>query len=139
MKALPTPKRGIVRPNVANLYQNVLMPVAPPPAGSPCLMRKLSKKPVAFLVACAAPVLVFIVLVLTFGLFGESQLIDVLFFASSQLALMSIPIGSGLALAYSWQNRARLRADRHYLALLLALGHVLLLGLSLALIYWLIV
>ena len=101
-------------------------------------MRKLSKKPVAFLVACAAPVLVFIVLVLTFGLFGESQLIDVLFFASSQLALMSIPIGSGLALAYSWQNRGRLRADRELLAGLLAIGHAALLASSLVLIYWMI-
>ncbi|MEZ7829699.1 MAG: hypothetical protein QMB72_07120 [Brachymonas denitrificans] len=101
-------------------------------------MRTLSKKPVAFLVACAAPVLVFVVLVLTFGLFGESQFIDALFFASTQLALMSIPIGSGLALAYSWQNRGRLRADRELLAGLLAIGHAALLASSLVLIYWMI-
>ena len=101
-------------------------------------MRKLSKHPVAFLLVCAVPLLVFIVLVIAFGLFAESRLIDALFFAGTQLALMSIPIGSGLALAYSWQNRARLRAEREYVAWLLALGHLILLGLSLVFIYWMI-
>ena len=35
-------------------------------------------------------------------------------------------------------NRARLRADREYVAWLLALGHLILLGLSLVFIYWMI-
>ena len=102
-------------------------------------MRKLSKNPVGFLLVCAAPLLVLMALVLVFSLlYAEGQLIDALYFAGTQLAVLCIPLGSGLALAYSWQNRHRLLADRQYLALLLTVGHVLLFGLSLLVISWLI-